>query len=199
MKKKLIKFFLSFFTAVFLTGCAVGEYLSEETITDAEKLNNVISAYRDSSYTQFDYYDMKDYYEDYIGAYFEIIGYIIDENKENILFYADPYFGENYGFFNIMLDHPLPKQSEIGKPLRYITIGDEVILLARMEGVKSYSLEKKTIQVPIQNYFLSLSGDEFIDIPAMQALVIQKREENEVQKRPEWISESLIKNYNLSE
>ena len=195
MKNIILKYFLFSFPAVIITACSVGNYLSEETVSDQQKLTTVIDAYRDSAYTEVDYYDMKDYYEEYIGAYFELEGYVIDEVNENFLFYADPYYGENYGFFNIVIDHPLPKQSEVGKPLRYLTVGDHVILLAKMKGLESYSLEKKTIQVPIQNYFLSLSGDEFIDIPLLEGIVIQKKEENDIPKQPEWLSNMLLNTY----
>jgi hypothetical protein len=177
-----------------LSGCSVVDYLFYQSPVDNQsKLNNLLTAYRDSAMSGVDFEDLKDNISFYKGKYLELKGYLIDERKTEFLFYADPYFDLNYGFYYINIDNPLPKQRAYDKPLHYLTIGDKIILIAIVKNLKSYGLDKP-IQLPISNYFITISGDQFIDIPALDGIVIYKIDDYNL-KNPVWVTEKILEEF----
>jgi hypothetical protein len=186
-----------FFSSIIIYSCSVSEYLFEETPkSDKEKLKSMIDSYRSEAMMDVDFYDLKENPEYYSNSIFEMRGYIIDERSHEFLFYADPYFDDNFGYYYVSLDNPLPKQKSINQPFRYLSVGSRVTLIAQMSGIKSYGLSQSPINVPIQNYILTLSGDKFINIPHLSGIAIF-RIDNEELDQPEWVSVELLSEFGL--
>jgi len=193
MQKKLIILLLSFFI-ISIQGCSVFDYLFfESPETDEDKLLRTIAAYRDSSSSTVNFDELRLQPDIYFNKYYELRGYILDVHAEEFLFYADPYFDQNYGFFFVSIDNPLPKQSGAGQALRYLTVGDKITLIARMKGLRSYPL-RKPINVPINNYSLSLRGEDFQNIPLFKGVAIFKLEDNYL-TLPQWVNSEILEQF----
>ncbi len=185
---------VTIFFLMMLSGCSVVDYLFYQTPIDNQtKLNNILAAYRDSALTGVDFNTLKQNIPFYNGKYLELKGYLIDERKTEFLFYADPYFDMNFGFYYIAIDNPLPKQRAYDKPLHHLTIGDKIILVGLVKGLKSYGLDKP-IQLPINTYFLTLTGDQFIDIPFLEGIVLYKIDDYNL-KNPVWVTEKILEEF----
>jgi hypothetical protein len=151
------------------------------------KIMDRINEFRKGAVVDYDFYELKENYEDYYGQNFELRGYILDTAYNRILFYADPFFQENYGFFFVELDNPLPKQTAPHEALRYLTVGDKITLIGVMNGLKTYTLKKKTIWVSLETYQINVRGDELQELPFIEAVAMFK--DDEIHTRfPEWVS-----------
>lgn len=193
MKKQFLILLLSLFV-ISNPGCSVVDYLFYETPeTNEDKLLRTIAAYRDSAYSTVNFDELRSQPDKHYNNYYELRGYILDVNTEEFLFYADPYFDQNYGFFFVSIDNPLPKQSGAGQPLRYLAVGDKITLIARMKGLRSYPL-RKPINVPINNYFLSLRGEDFQNIPLFKGVAIFKLEDNYL-TIPQWVNTEILEKF----
>lgn len=188
------------FLALILFGCGSQDSsLREDRMTDKKTdVQKIVDNLRETAITDFDFFELEENAEEFEGQTFEIRGYIVDTSSSSFLMYADPYFDDNYGFFNIFIDNPLPKQTAPGKPLRHLTIGDKITLVAELNGTKTYELEKKTIRIPIHTYELSVSGEEFKNIPNFFALAIFEDESNNP-KNPDWVSRKISLQFGLEE
>lgn len=191
---KSVKHLTILLTALLLSGCSVFDYLfNEKPATDEDRLNNIIAAYRDSSSTSINYEEMRQAPDNYYDNYYELRGYVVDANQTEFLFYADPFFDQNYGFYFVAIDNPLPKQSGSGQPLRHIAVGDKITLLAQMKGSGNYPLSKP-VNVPINNYMLSLHGSDFFGIPLFKGIAIFKLEDNFL-SIPQWVSADILEQF----
>lgn len=177
-----------------VNGCSVVDYLFYQSAeTDQNKLMNLISAYRDSSYTTVNFDELRRLPDSYHNNYYELRGYILDVHPDEFLFYADPYFDQNYGFFYVNIDNPLPKQSGAGQPLRHLTVGDKITLIAQMKGIRSYPV-RKPLNVPINNYVISVRGEDFQDIPLFKGIAIFKLEDNYLTV-PQWVNAEILEQF----
>lgn len=184
-----MKNFFYIFAFFYFIGCAAQTDTQREQQENgrAAKIQEEITRLRANAITKFDFYELEKNIDEFNGQILQVDGYIIDTAHQTFLMYADPYFEDNYGFFYVFIDNPLPRQTAPGKPLRHLTIGDKITLIAELNGLKTYPLEKKTIRIPIKTYELSISGEEFENIPSLLALAIYRDQSNQL-KYPDWVS-----------
>jgi hypothetical protein len=180
-----------------IAGCSASDSIDEgrRSNIDMAEVMIKVNEVRKSAINEVDFYDMKDNNERYVGAFVELRGYIVDTINQKFLFYADPYFDDNYGFFSVFIDNPLPNQTRPGEPLRYLTIGDRIALVAEITGLDNYPLKKRTIWIPVRNYHLSVKGEEFRKIPFLEAIAIIKDDAEYQSRFPEWVSKRIEPDY----
>ncbi len=194
MKTSIRIFSLLFLVYFLISGCSATDYLfKEKPETEQDKLSKLMTAYKDSSIAEVNFDDMKKHPENYTDKYFRLKGYIIDEKNIEFLFYADPYFDNNYGYYIISIDNPLPKQSAPGTPLKYLAVGDKVTLIAQMKGLSSYEL-KNPKQINVNNYTLSFTENQFVEVPLLKGIAIYKIDDNYL-RVPQWVSADILEEF----
>lgn len=180
-----------------IQGCGFSDYLFQQSPeSDKDKLDRMINNHREKAIKEIDFYDIKENPAEYRDKIIEMRGYIVDTRNEEFLFYADPYYDENYGFYYVSLDNPLPRQTSMGTPLKYLAAGSRITLIAKILNLQSYGLSRSPIMVSIKNYVLSVQGKELIDIPHLGGIAIY-RIENEEMERPEWVTIEILEKFGL--
>lgn len=193
MKKHSVIFILILFF-ISIQGCSVFDYLFNETPkTGEDKLLTIISTYLDSVVTTVNFDELKNQPDIYFNKYFQLRGYILEIQAEKFLFYADPYFDKNYGFYFVNIDNPLPNQSSAGMPLRTLNVGDKITLIAQMKGLSSYPL-RRPLNIPVNNYLLSIRGEDFQNIPLFKGVAIFKLEDNYLTV-PQWVNAEILEQF----
>lgn len=190
MKNFITVLFLSFI----LQACSMINYLLESPPTSKEeKLFNSIKDFTQNSLYNVDYNSLRLNPETFLNKKIHVFGVIIQEFEDAFLLFTNPFEDNEYGFYLITIDTPLPKQGDYPKPLKYLSRGSEVSVFGYYIGLRSIVPTEISTQDKLLNAHIDFR--RLKNIPTIEANIIFDR--NDVRlEYPVWISEKFLeKNY----
>lgn len=190
MKEFLTVLFLSFI----FQACSIFNYLLESPPPSKEKnLFNSIKVFTQQSLYNVDYNSLRLNPETFLNKKIRVFGVIIQEFEDAFLLFTNPFEDNEYGFYLITIDTPLPKQGDYSKPLKYLSRGSEVNVFGYYIGLRS--IDPTEISTQDKSLNAHIDFRRLKNIPTIEASIIFDR--NDVRlEYPVWISEKFLeKNY----
>ncbi|MGB9665266.1 MAG: hypothetical protein ACPL25_10175 [Ignavibacteria bacterium] len=176
-----------------LCSCSIVNYLMETPPPSKEEiLLKNLQEYVQSSLFNVNYNSLKLNPEAYVDKKIRLFGVIVEEFDKDFLLFTNPFEDNEYGFYRIKIDSPLPKQGEIPKPLKYISRGSEISVFGYYLGLSSIDPTKISVESKRLNPHIDFT--RLRNIPTIEAVVIYDRADQRFEK-PIWISQKFIKEH----
>lgn len=185
--KKLIAILI---LSLMLQACSIINYLLESpSPSKEENLLNSIKDFTQNSLYNVDYNSFRLNQETFINKKIRVFGVIIQEFENAFLLFTNPFEDNEYGFYLITIDTPLPKQGDYPKPLKYLSRGSEVNVFGYYIGLRS--INPKEISTQDKSLNAHIDFRRLKNIPTIEASIIFDR--NDVRfEYPVWISEKFL-------
>lgn len=185
------RFKLGFLLLMFvLSSCNVLNYLLETPPPSKEELLlNNLQEFVQTSLFNVDYNSLRLNSAIHENKKIRVFGVIIEEFENDFLLFTNPFEDNEYGFYRIKIDSPLPKQGEFPKPLKYISRGSEVNVFGYYSGLTSIDPSKISTERKRLNAHIDFS--RLRSIPTVEAVAIYDRIDQRFEK-PLWISQKFI-------
>lgn len=187
MKNFILVLFLSFT----FQACSIINYLLESPSPSIEEnLFNSIKDFTQLSLYNVDYNSLRLNPNTFLNKKIRVFGVIIQEFEDAFLLFTNPFEDNEYGFYLIIIDTPLPKQGDYPKPLKYLSRGSEVNVFGYFVGLKS--IDPTEISAQDKSLNAHIDFRRLKNIPTIEASIIFDR--NDVRlEYPVWISEKFLK------
>lgn len=185
-----MKLFLLIFS-VFLGSCSVINYLLETPPpSDEELFLKKVNEFTQSSLYNLDYNLLRLNPDEFSNKKIRVFGVIVEEFKNDFLLFTNPFEDNEYGFYRIKIDSPLPKQGDYPKPLKYISRGSEVNVFGYYKGLTTINPEQISPESKRLNPHIDFT--RLKNIPTIEAVVIYDRADLRFE-RPLWVSQKFIR------
>jgi len=173
-----------------LSSCSILNYLLETPPPSKEELLlKSLQEFVQSSLYNINYNSLRLNPEAYEDKKIRVFGVIIEEFENDFLLFTNPFEDNEYGFYRIKIDSPLPKQGEFPKPLKYISRGSEVNVFGYYSGLTSIDPSKISAESKRLNPHIDYT--RLRNIPTIEAVVIYDRADQRFEK-PVWISQKFL-------
>lgn len=188
--KRLIYFSAILLFILSFSSCKVFKYITESPPpSDEELFLKSLQNFNQTALFNIDYNSLRLNPETFENKTLRVFGVIVEEFNRDFLLFTNPFEDNEYGFYRIIIDSPLPKQGDYPKPLKYISRGSEVNVFGIYKGLTSInpdqiSLERKSLNPHID--FRRLKN-----IPTIEAVAIYDRSDLRFE-RPLWVSQKFI-------
>lgn len=188
--KRLIYFSAILLFILSFSSCKVFKYITESPPpSDEELFLKSLQNFNQTALFNIDYNSLRLNPETFENKTLRVFGVIVEEFERDFLLFTNPFEDNEYGFYRIIIDSPLPKQGDYPKPLKYISRGSEVNVFGIYKGLTSInpdqiSLERKSLNPHID--FRRLKN-----IPTIEAVAIYDRSDLRFE-RPLWVSQKFI-------
>lgn len=188
--KRLIYFSAILLFILSFSSCKVFKYITESPPpSDEELFLKSLQNFNQTALFNIDYNSLRLNPETFENKTLRVFGVIVEEFDRDFLLFTNPFEDNEYGFYRIIIDSPLPKQGDYPKPLKYISRGSEVNVFGIYKGLTSInpdqiSLERKSLNPHID--FRRLKN-----IPTIEAVAIYDRSDLRFE-RPLWVSQKFI-------
>lgn len=191
--RTLINIILIFFSLT-ISSCNIIKYILETPPPSKEEnLNKSINQYVHNSLFNIEYQSLKLNPEVFKGEKIRVYGVIIDEFKDEFLLLTNPFEDNEFGFYRIKIDNPLPKQGDMPKPFKYVVRGNNINVFGYYLGLTDFDLQKISENTRQLNPHINYS--QLKQIPTIEAIIIYDRDDIRFE-RPLWLSLKFIeKNY----
>lgn len=190
MKSKI--FLLTFILVMILSlsSCQIFRYIFESPPPSSEELlQQSITEFRNQSLYNVNYTSLRMDPVAFENKKIRVFGVIIEEFEQDFLLFTNPFEENEYGFYRIKIDYPLPKQGEFPKPLKYIGRSSEVNIFGYYSGLSDIDPKKITDDTKRLNPHIDYT--RLKRIPTIDAMIIYDR--NDINFRyPVWISKKFI-------
>lgn len=191
MKRNLILFVFILAMSISINACKLINYLLETPAPSKEELLlQSLQNFVNNSLFNVDYNSLRLNQEAFSNKKIRVFGVIVEEFEYEFLLFTNPFEDNEYGFYRIIIDTPLPKQGVFPKPLKYISRSSEVNVFGYYEGLTSIDPAK----IPVESKRLNPHIDftKLKNIPTIQAVVIYDRADEKFEM-PVWISQKFIR------
>ncbi len=131
----------------------------------------------------------------YKNSYVELRGYIAHERPHEILIYTDPFYDENYGYYYLSIDFPLPKMRGTGKHVYFLTTGSKIKIIGRLINTMDYIISGSPSFIT-DNGKVILGNDLLRSLPYLQTIAIYKLDDYEYEN-PFWVTEEVLIEFGL--
>lgn len=138
---------------------------------------------------------MKNENESLIDSYVEIRGYIAHERPHEILVYTDPFYDENYGYYYLLIDFPIPKMKGEGKHIYFLSAGSKVKVIGRLSGIKDYIVSGSPTFLS-DNGIVKLENELLKKLPMLKAIAIYILDDYEYEN-PYWVTDEILIDFGL--
>lgn len=190
MKRLSIKLYLIIFS-VLLSSCSLINYLLETPPpSDEEIFLKRVNEFTQSSLYNLDYNLLRLNPKEFSNKKIRVFGVIVEEFKNDFLLFTNPFEDNEYGFYRIKIDSPLPKQGDYPKPLKYLSRGSEVNVFGYYKGLTTIKPEQISPESKRLNPHIDFT--RLKNIPTIEAVVIYDRADLRFE-RPLWVSQQFIK------
>ncbi len=189
MNRKIVSMMLLILVLGF-SSCQVVRYIFETPPPSSEELlHQSINEFKNQSLFNVSYLSLRMNPESFNNKKIRVFGVIIEEFEKNMLLFTNPFEDNEYGFYRIKIDNPLPKQGEFPKPLKYISRGSEVNIFGYYKGLSDIDPKKITDDIKRLNPHIDYS--RLRRIPTIEAIIIYDRNDINFQN-PIWISKRFL-------
>jgi hypothetical protein len=176
-----------------LSSCSVFNYLMETPPPSKEEiLLKELQDFVQSSLFNVNYNSLRLNPEAYKNKKIRVFGVIVEEFENDFLLFTNPFEDNEYGFYRIKIDSPLPKQGEFPKPLKYISRGSEVNVFGYYSGLTTIDPSKISAESKRLNPHIDYT--RLRNIPTIEAVSIYDRADQRFEK-PVWISQEFVKEH----
>jgi len=180
-----------FLFSFLFNSCSIIDYLLESPPkSDEEKLSESISNFTTSTLFSIEYSLLKSEPRSFRNENIRVFGTVLEEFKGEFILFTDPFEDNEYGFYRVYFDNPLPKQFDIPRPFKFISRGSKISVFGKFIGltdVKLSELESINSQSVNQN----IDYSRLRRIPTFNAMLIYDHEDFQF-KRPLWISSKFV-------
>ncbi len=180
-----------FLFSFLFNSCSVIDYLLESPPkSDEEKLTEAIANFKTSSLFSIDYSLLKTEPRSFRNENIRVFGTVLEEFKGEFILFTDPFEDNEYGFYRIKFDNPLPKQFDIPRPFKFISRGSKISVFGKFSGLTDIKIgELESISSQSLNAHIDYS--KLRRIPTLNAVLIYDHEDFQF-KRPLWISSEFV-------
>jgi len=188
--KKQILISIIFVLTIAFSSCSVINYLLESPPpSDEELFLKSLQNFTQNSLYNIDYNSLRLNPETFADKQIRVFGVIVEELESDFLLFTNPFEDNEYGFYRIKIDSPLPKQGDYPKPLKYISRGSEINVFGIYKGLTSINPDK----IPVESKRLNPRIDftRLKNIPTIEAVVIYDRADSRFE-HPLWVSQKFI-------
>lgn len=177
--------------SLLISSCSVLDYLLETPPPDeGEKLSQAIANFKAGSLFSLDYSLLKTEPKSFKNENIRVFGTILDEFKNEFILFTDPFEDNEYGFYRIKFDNPLPKQFDIPRPFKFISRGSKISVFGKFVGLTDIRVtELESIKSQPMNPQIDYS--RLRRIPTFIAVLIYDHEDFQF-KRTVWISSEFV-------
>lgn len=188
MKNVLLIAVLSFFS---FSSCSVFEYIFQTPPpSDDVKLQQLINHIVNHSLYNVEYSSLKLEPKTFSNEKIRVFGIILDEFQNEFIIYTDRFEDNEYGFYRIKIDNPLPKQNDIPKPFKFIACGSKINVFGIFAGLTDIKLSELE-SISKQQLNPNIDYSRLKKVPTIYASIIYDYDDMYFQ-RPIWISIELI-------
>lgn len=188
--KRLIQFITILIFGLSISSCNIIKYISETPPpSDEELFLQSLHNFTQSALFNVDYNLLRLNPEAFIDKKIRVFGAIIEEFDKDFLLFTNPFEDNEYGFYRIQIDSPLPKQGDYPKPLKYIGRGSEVNVFGIYRGLTSINPEQISVESRRLNPHIDFR--RLKNIPTIEAVAIFDRSDLRFE-RPLWVSQKFI-------
>lgn len=178
------------FSSLSLGSCNFVKYILESPPPSKEEnLKKSINQFVQNSLFNIEYQSLKLNPEVFKGEKIRVYGVIIDEFKDEFLLLTNPFEDNEFGFYRIKIDNPLPKQGDVPKPLKYIVRGSNINVFGYYIGLTDIDVQKISENSRQLNPHINYS--KLKQIPSIEAVIIFDRDDIRFE-RPLWLSSKFI-------
>lgn len=189
--KKLSLTIIFIFLIIFFSSCRVFNYLLETPPpSDEELFLKALDELTQSSLYNVDYNSLRLNPEAFEEKKIRVFGVIVEELENDFLLFTNPFEDNEYGFYRIKIDAPLPKQGDYPKPLKYISRGSEVSIFGIYRGLTTISPDQISVESKRLNPHIDFT--RLKNIPTIEAIAIYDRIDLRFE-RPLWVSQKFIR------
>lgn len=180
-----------FLFSFLFNSCSVIDYLLESPPkSDEEKLTEAIANFKTSSLFSIEYSLLKTEPRSFRNENIRVFGTVLEEFKGEFILFTDPFEDNEYGFYRIKFDNPLPKQFDIPRPFKFISRGSKISVFGKFSGLTDIKIgELESISSQSLNAHIDYS--KLRRIPTLNAVLIYDHEDFQF-KRPLWISSEFV-------
>ncbi|MCX8056868.1 MAG: hypothetical protein N3F03_04575 [Ignavibacteria bacterium] len=190
MRKNLINL-LVLLLCFCLSSCNVIKYILEPPPPSKEEIFlQRVQNFTQGSLYNINYNTLKLNPESFVDKKIRVFGVIVEEFDRDFLLFTNPFEDNEYGFYRIKIDAPLPKQGDYPKPLKYISRGSEVNVFGIYKGLTTIKPEQISTESKRLNPHIDFT--RLRNIPTIEAVVIYDRNDLRLE-RPVWVSQKFIK------
>lgn len=188
---KLINYIFIIAISIQVSSCSLFNYLFETPPPSKEELFlQELQNFIQLSLFNVDYNTLRLNPESFRDNKIRVFGVILQEFENEFLLFTNPFEDNEYGFYIIKIDSPLPKQGDYPKPLKYLSRGSEVNIFGIYKGLSNISPEKISTENQRLNQHIDFS--RLKNIPTIQAVAIYDRSDLRLE-RPIWVSQKFIR------
>ncbi len=190
MKRSLLHSILLIVIFFSLNGCRVFHYLTETPPpSDEEKIIGSLRNLTQTALYNINYNSLRLEAETFKGKNIRVFGVIVEEFNRDFLLFTNPFEDNEYGFYRITIDSPLPKQGDYPRPLKYISRGSEINVFGVYNGLTTINPDRISKESRRLNPHIDFT--RLKNIPTIEAKVIYDRIDYRFEK-PIWISKKFV-------
>lgn len=170
--------------------CNIIKYITETPPpSDEELFLKSLQEFNQSALYNVDYNSLKLNPDVFLEKRIRVFGVIVEEFHREFLLFTNPFEDNEYGFYIIKIDSPLPKQGEYPKPLKFISRGSEVNVFGIYKGLMTINSEQITAESKRLNPHIDFT--RLKNVPTIEAVIIYDRSDIRFE-RPLWVSQKFI-------
>ncbi len=188
---KLISYIFIILITIQISSCSLFNYLFETPPPSKEEIFlKELQNFTQMALFNVDYNALRLNPESFRDNKIRVFGVILQEFENEFLLFTNPFEDNEYGFYIIKIDSPLPKQGDYPKPLKYLSRGSEVNVFGIYKGLSTINPQKISNENQRLNQHIDFS--RLKNIPTIQAVAIYDRSDLRFE-RPVWVSQKFIR------
>lgn len=188
---KLISYIFIIVITIQVSSCSLFNYLFETPPPSKEEIFlKELQNFTQMALFNVDYNALRLNPESFRDNKIRVFGVILQEFENEFLLFTNPFEDNEYGFYIIKIDSPLPKQGDYPKPLKYLSRGSEVNVFGIYKGLSTINPQKISTENQRLNQHIDFS--RLKNIPTIQAVAIYDRSDLRFE-RPVWVSQKFIR------
>lgn len=188
---RLIFYTLITLLIIHFSACGLLNYLLEETGPSEEEIFlKRLQIFTQTALFNVDYNALRLNPDSFKGNKIRVFGVLIQELNNDFILFTNPFEDNEYGFYRILIDSPLPKSGDYPKPFKYIGRGSEISVFGIYKGLTTINPE----QIAQENRVLNSHIDfrRLKNIPTFEGVAIFDRSDSRFE-RPLWVSQKFIR------
>lgn len=187
----LISYIFIILITIQVSSCSLFNYLFETPPPSKEEIFlKELQNFTQMALFNVDYNALRLNPESFRDNKIRVFGVILQEFENEFLLFTNPFEDNEYGFYVIKIDSPLPKQGDYPKPLKYLSRGSEVNVFGIYKGLSTINPQKISTENQRLNQHIDFS--RLKNIPTIQAVAIYDRSDLRFE-RPVWVSQKFIR------